>query len=79
MNRRKCEICDIEVHKNSYCRHKRSAKPTKNGKKMMDMMLDPCYYADNCYTPSGIKINLDTYRVNRLFSELSIRPSNREI
>ena len=79
MNRRKCESCDIEIHKTSYCRHKRSAKHTKNGKKMMEMMLNPYYYTDKCYTSSGIKINLHIDCVNPLFSELSIRPNNPEM
>ena len=79
MNRRRCEICDFEIHKASYCRHLRSAKHIKNGKKMMEMMLNPYYYTDKCYTASGIKINVDIDRINQLFSELYIRPNTPEM
>ena len=34
MNRRSCEICNVDVHRASYCRHLRSEKHAKNEEKI---------------------------------------------
>ena len=78
MNRRRCEICDIDIHKASYCRHLRSEKHTVNERKFqmewgrkflsggIEMVLK---------TTSGGEINFDRDRFNQFYSKLCIGPN----
>ena len=75
MNRRSCDICEIDIHTASYSRHLRSEKHLKNDVKnysrMMNMMRNPDYWVDNITlsTSDGTKINLDTDIIDQLYSK----------
>ena len=73
MNRRRCEICNIEVHRASYCRHLRSEKHAKNELKVQMERVGKFINTDR-FTINGIEINLDRDRINRFYSKLDIRP-----
>ena len=87
MNKRRCEDCNIEIHKSSYRRHLRSEKHIRNEVKnynrrigkLAEEMSNPEYYVDRCYTSSGKKIDIDVDHLKQWFSKLDIGPNNHEM
>ena len=64
MDRRFCDICEIDIHRASYSRHLRSEKHLKNDVKKYSRTINMMYHPD-CWikditlsTSNGTKINL---------------------
>ena len=74
MNRRSCEICNVDVHKASYCRHLRSENHAKNEEKIQMERVKKFLRYDRI-TINGIEINLDRDRINQFYSKLAIGPN----
>ena len=63
MNSRRCEICDVYIHRASYCRHLRSEKHTKNEHEIVRERIKRFINGDMTYnlcTSSGIEIKIDS-------------------
>ena len=74
MNRRNCEICNVDVHRASYCRHLRSEKHMINIERTGMERVKKFLNTDRI-TINGIEINLDRDRINHFYSKLTIGPN----
>ena len=86
MNSRRCEICNVDVHRPSYNKHMRSKKHIENMKQ--DEMIIPEWLfrepienkIEKIYNPKALKqlarnnINLDDKRLNKELAEKMINP-----
>ena len=81
MNRRRCEICDVDIHRASYCRHLRSEKHMRNEHEIQNERVKKFINGEMLFklsTSSGIEINFDRDRVNQFYSKLTIGPNHPE-
>ena len=87
MNSRKCEICEIDVHRASYAKRSRSKKPFKN-EKQNDLILPEWLIKEpienkieKIFSPEPLKqiarekIKLDDKQLNKKLPKKMINPS----
>ena len=78
MNSRRCDVCDVYIHRVSYCRHLRSEKHAKNEHEIQRERVKKFLNGDMIFklcTPGGIEINFDRDRVKQCCSKSDERPN----
>ena len=85
MNSRKCEICNVDVHRASYAKHMRSKKHLEN-RKQNEMIipewlfLEPVENKNKIYNPKSLKqlardnIRLDDKQLNKELAKNMLNP-----